>query len=55
VTYDPNAANYDAEVQQMVDRNPDGVLVIGFEESRASAANAGPFRTPIPLEASTGT
>jgi ABC-type branched-subunit amino acid transport system substrate-binding protein len=32
-TYDPNAANYDAEVQQMVDLNPDAILVIGFEES----------------------
>ena len=33
MAYDPNAANYDAEVQQMVELNPDAVLVIGFEES----------------------
>jgi ABC-type branched-subunit amino acid transport system substrate-binding protein len=33
VIYDPNAANFDTEVQQMVDLAPDGILVIGFEES----------------------
>jgi len=33
IIYDPNAANYDAEVQQMVDFKPDAVVVIGFEES----------------------
>jgi ABC-type branched-subunit amino acid transport system substrate-binding protein len=33
LTYDPQAANYDAEIQQMVDFNPDAVVVIGFEES----------------------
>jgi ABC-type branched-subunit amino acid transport system substrate-binding protein len=33
VIYDPNAANFDSEVQQMVDLNPDGIIVIGFEES----------------------
>lgn len=33
VVYDPNAANFDTEVQQMVDLAPDGILVIGFEES----------------------
>ncbi|MCZ2824882.1 MULTISPECIES: ABC transporter substrate-binding protein [unclassified Modestobacter] len=33
VTYDPQAANFDSEVQQMVDFNPDAVVVIGFEES----------------------
>ncbi|MGY1856300.1 ABC transporter substrate-binding protein [Modestobacter sp. SYSU DS0290] len=33
VTYDPTAANFDAEVQQMVDFNPDGIVVIGFDES----------------------
>ncbi|MGY2002920.1 ABC transporter substrate-binding protein [Blastococcus sp. SYSU DS1024] len=33
VIYDPTAANYDAEVQQMVDLNPDGIVVIGFDES----------------------
>ncbi|ADB75812.1 ABC transporter substrate-binding protein [Geodermatophilus obscurus] len=33
LTYDPQAANYDAEIQQMVDFAPDAVVVIGFEES----------------------
>ncbi|MGY1725847.1 ABC transporter substrate-binding protein [Geodermatophilus sp. SYSU D01062] len=33
VTYDPQAANFDAEVQQMADFNPDAIVVIGFEES----------------------
>jgi hypothetical protein len=33
LTYDPQAANYDAEIQQMVDFNPNAVVVIGFEES----------------------
>ena len=33
IIYDPTAANYDAEVQQMVDFNPDAIVVIGFEES----------------------
>lgn len=33
VVYDPQAANYDAEVQRMVELNPDGILVIGFDES----------------------
>jgi len=33
VVYDPQAANYDAEVQQMTELGPDAILVIGFEES----------------------
>jgi ABC-type branched-subunit amino acid transport system substrate-binding protein len=33
IIYDPTAANYDAEVQQMVSFNPDAVVVVGFEES----------------------
>ncbi|MCZ2828237.1 ABC transporter substrate-binding protein [Modestobacter sp. VKM Ac-2986] len=33
VVYDPQAANYDAEVQQMTTFAPDGIVVIGFEES----------------------
>ncbi|MGY2064023.1 ABC transporter substrate-binding protein [Blastococcus sp. SYSU DS0619] len=33
VIYDPTASNYDAEVQDMVDLNPDGIVVIGFDES----------------------
>jgi ABC-type branched-subunit amino acid transport system substrate-binding protein len=33
VTYDPTAANFDAEIQKMVDFNPDAIVVIGFDES----------------------
>lgn len=49
VTYDPTAANYDAEVQQMVDFDPDGIVVIGFDESARiiqglSAQGIGPDR-----------
>ncbi|MCW2580579.1 MAG: ABC-type branched-chain amino acid transport system, Extracellular ligand-binding receptor [Blastococcus sp.] len=33
ITYDPQAANFDTEVQEMVDFNPDAIVVIGFEES----------------------
>src|SRR3712207_951171 len=33
ITYDPNAANYDAEIQELVDFDPDAIVVIGFEES----------------------
>jgi hypothetical protein len=33
IIYDPQAANFDSEVQQMADFNPDAVVVIGFEES----------------------
>jgi len=33
VIYDPNATNFDAEVQQIADTNPDAVIVIGFDES----------------------
>jgi ABC-type branched-subunit amino acid transport system substrate-binding protein len=33
ITYDPQAANFDTEVQAMVDFNPDAIVVIGFEES----------------------
>jgi len=33
IIYDPQAANYDSEVQQMVDFAPDAIVVIGFEES----------------------
>lgn len=33
LTYDPTAANFDAEIQQMVDFAPDAIVVIGFEES----------------------
>ena len=33
ITYDPQAANFDSEIQEMVDFNPDAIVVIGFEES----------------------
>ena len=33
VIYDPNATNFDAEVQQVADAQPDAVIVIGFDES----------------------
>jgi len=33
IIYDPTAANFDSEVQQMTDFNPDAIVVIGFEES----------------------
>ncbi len=33
ITYDPNAANFDSEVQEMVDFDPDAIVVIGFVES----------------------
>lgn len=33
IVYDPQAANFDNEVQQMVQLNPDAILVIGFEET----------------------
>jgi ABC-type branched-subunit amino acid transport system substrate-binding protein len=33
VTYDPTAANFDAEIQQMVDFGADAIVVIGFAES----------------------
>jgi hypothetical protein len=33
IIYDPTAANFDSEIQQMKDFNPDAIVVIGFEES----------------------
>jgi Periplasmic binding protein len=33
IIYDPQAANFDSEVQQMVEFNPDAIAVIGFDES----------------------
>ena len=33
IIYDPQAQNYDSEVQKMVQANPDAIVVIGFEES----------------------
>ncbi|MDP5182896.1 ABC transporter substrate-binding protein [Blastococcus sp. BMG 814] len=50
LTYDPQAANFDAEVQQMVEFNPDAIVVIGFEESARiiealNAEGIGPARS----------
>jgi ABC-type branched-subunit amino acid transport system substrate-binding protein len=33
VTYDPTAANFDAEIQQMVEFGGDAIVVVGFDES----------------------
>jgi hypothetical protein len=33
IIYDPQAQNYDTEVQEMVDFDPDAIAVLGFEES----------------------
>jgi ABC-type branched-subunit amino acid transport system substrate-binding protein len=33
ITYDPQAQNFDSEVQEMVQFDPDAIVVIGFEES----------------------
>jgi Periplasmic binding protein len=33
ITYDPQAQNFDSEVQEMVEFDPDAIIVIGFEES----------------------
>jgi len=33
IIYDPQAANFDSEVGQMSEFNPDAIVVIGFEES----------------------
>lgn len=34
IIYDPNAASFNAEVDQIVQFNPDGIAVIGFDESK---------------------
>jgi Periplasmic binding protein len=49
IIYDPQAANFDSEVQEMVDFNPDAIVVIGFEESARiieglNAQGVGPAR-----------
>jgi ABC-type branched-subunit amino acid transport system substrate-binding protein len=33
IVYDPQAQNFDAEVQQLVESDPDAIVVIGFAES----------------------
>jgi ABC-type branched-subunit amino acid transport system substrate-binding protein len=33
IIYDPQAQNFDAEIQQLVDADPDGIAVIGFDET----------------------
>ena len=34
VIYDPNAQSFNAEVDEIKTFNPDGILVIGFDESK---------------------
>jgi Periplasmic binding protein len=50
VIYDPTASNYDAEIQDMVELNPDAIVVIGFDESARiieglNAQGIGPSRS----------
>lgn len=33
IIYDPQAQNFDAEVQQIASSNPDGIVIIGFDET----------------------
>jgi ABC-type branched-subunit amino acid transport system substrate-binding protein len=57
IIYDPNAANYDTQVQDMLSRNPDAIAVIGFEESGRilqSFINAGSGPGEIPLYGTDG-
>ena len=47
IIYDPNAQSFNAEVDQVANFNPDGIAVIGFEESakiltRMNEVNIGP-------------
>ncbi len=50
IIYDPNAQSFNAEVDQVKNFNPDGIAVIGFEESakiitRMNEVHIGPRRT----------
>ncbi len=57
IIYDPNASNYDAEVQDMLSRTPDCVAVIGFDESGRiiqSFINAGQGPSTLPLYGTDG-
>jgi len=52
IIYDPAAQTYDAEVQDMLSRNPDCVVVIGFDESARIiqsfvGAGSGPGTLPM--------
>ena len=52
IIYDPTAATYDDVVGQMKQRNPDAILLIGFEESKKVitalvAAGIGPGTVPL--------
>jgi branched-chain amino acid transport system substrate-binding protein len=33
IIYDPQAQNFDAEIQQLIDSDPDAIIVIGFDET----------------------
>jgi branched-chain amino acid transport system substrate-binding protein len=57
IIYDPNAQNFDAEVQQMVDAAPDAVIIIGFDETArilTSMIEAGIGPADIPVYGTDG-
>ena len=57
IIYDPNAQNFDAEVQQMVDAGPDAVIIIGFDETArilTSMIEAGVGPNDIPVYGTDG-
>jgi branched-chain amino acid transport system substrate-binding protein len=57
IIYDPNAQNFDAEVQQMADAAPDAVIVIGFVETArilTSMIEAGIGPADIPVYGTDG-
>ena len=54
ISYDPNAQNFDAQVQEVAAADPDAVLLIGFAESARiieglQAQGVGPQDTPLYL------
>jgi len=57
IIYDPNAQNFDAEVQQIADAAPDAIIVIGFDESArilTSMIEAGIGPSDIPVYGTDG-
>jgi len=52
IIYDPNAANYTTEVTEMAGRNPDAIVLIGFDETSTIipelvAQGIGPQEVPL--------
>jgi branched-chain amino acid transport system substrate-binding protein len=53
VAYDPNGANYDADVQKVANAKPDAIIVIGFNDDGAKIVNTmigkgvGPADLPV--------